>query len=255
MRPVKISIIIPTYNERENIEKLIPLIDVYLKGLDYEIIVVDDNSPDGTAAVAEALSSKYPVRVVKRPRKMGLSSAIHSGIRVASGEAIVVMDADFQHSPSLIPRLVKRLEECDVVIASRYVRGGGVRGFTLWRRLMSIGATLLARLLVRGCRGVKDPVSGYFAARRELVASWSPLEPEGYKVLVEILGTLRPRRVCEEPYVFERRAAGESKLGKRIVLSYVKTLYKLNKTGFLTLVLVAVGATAALVYLLISLLA
>lgn len=248
---MKVSIVIPTYNERENIEKLIPLIDKYMQGFNYEVIIVDDNSPDGTATVAEALSARYPVKVLKRPGKMGLTSAIYDGIRAASGDVIVVMDADLQHPPSLLPRLVKRLEECDVVIASRYVKGGGTRGFSSWRQLISLGATVLARLLVKGCRNVKDPVSGYFAAKRDILHAWKPIEPRGYKALVEILGLLRPRRACEEPYIFERRASGKSKLGKKVMLSYVRTLYKLNKWGFTALALLLVVTLATLVYLLL----
>jgi len=250
---VKISIIIPTYNERENIERLIPLIDNYMRGFNYEIIVVDDSSPDNTAKVAEALSAKYPVKVVKRPSKMGLSSAIYDGIRVSEGNVIVVMDADLQHPPAIIPKLVKHIDECDIVIASRYVRNGGIQGFGLFRFLISLGATMLARILIKGCRGVRDPVSGFFAAKREVLSAWRPIEPKGYKVLVEILGYLKPHRVCEEPYLFKQRASGTSKLGMRVILSYIRVLYKLNKTGFLILVLGALVFFAVLVYLLAKL--
>jgi dolichol-phosphate mannosyltransferase len=243
----------PTYNERENISKLIPLVDAYLREFEREIIIVDDNSPDGTALVAEALSGKYPVRVVKRPGKMGLTSAIHDGVRVASGDVVVVMDADLQHPPSILPRLIKRLEKCDIVVASRYVRGGGTSGFGPLRYTVSLGATLLARLLIPGCRRVRDPVSGYFAARREVIKAWSPVEPRGYKALVEILATLKSARVCEEPYIFERRASGKSKLSRREIFSYIKTLYKLNKKGFIGLILGGVALLTALVYVLILL--
>ncbi len=250
---MKISIIIPTYNERENIERLIPLIDNYIRGLNYEIIVVDDNSPDDTAKVAEALSTKYPVKVVKRPSKMGLSSAIYDGMRVSEGNVIVIMDADLQHPPSLIPKLVKHIDKCDIVIASRYLRGGGVQGFGLLRFLISLGATVLARILIKGCRGVRDPVSGFFAAKREILSAWRPIEPRGYKVLVEILGYLKPHRVCEEPYVFKQRASGTSKLSIQVILSYIRVLYKLNRTGFLILVLGASALFAVLIYLLAKL--
>ncbi|MCC6034487.1 MAG: polyprenol monophosphomannose synthase [Desulfurococcaceae archaeon] len=250
---MKISIIIPTYNERENIEKLIPLIDNYVRGLNYEIIVVDDNSPDNTAKVAEAFSTKYPVKVVKRPFKMGLSSAIYDGLRASEGNIVVVMDADLQHPPSLIPKLVKRVNECDIVIASRYIRGGGVQGFGLLRSLISFGATMLTRILIKSCRGVRDPISGFFAAKREVLSAWRPIEPKGYKVLVEILGYLKPHRVCEEPYVFRQRVSGKSKLSVRVILSYVRVLYKLNKIGFLILMSGALILLAVLTYSLIKL--
>ncbi|MEM0246333.1 MAG: polyprenol monophosphomannose synthase [Desulfurococcaceae archaeon] len=242
----RISIVVPTYNERENIGKLIELLAEYLKEHDYEIVVVDDNSPDGTAEVAESYSFKHPVKVVRRPGKMGLTSAIYDGVKNASGDVIVVMDADLQHPPSLVPRLVSKIQECDVVIASRYSKEGGIERWNLTRKLISLGAVLVTRLLVQECRGVKDPVSGFFAARREVISRWKPIVPEGYKALVEILSTAKPRRVCEEPYVFKGRSSGKSKLGSRVVLLHIKLLFKLHPS--------LVTAFTILVALLLSLL-
>lgn len=233
------TIIVPTYNEKENIGKLIELLAEHLKDYNYEIIIVDDNSPDGTAEVAESYSLRYPVKVVRRPGKMGLVSAIYDGVKSSSGNVIVVMDADLQHPPSLVPRLVTKTQECDVVIASRYLKGGGIERWDLSRRIVSFGAVLVTRLLVRECRKVKDPVSGFFAVRREVISRWKPLVPEGYKALVEILGTTKPRRVCEEPYIFKGRSTGRSKLGSRIIFSHVKLLFKLHPllvTAFIVLV-------------------
>lgn len=229
---VDVSIVVPTYNERENIPKLVELLDKYMKNYSYEIVIVDDNSPDGTAQIAEKLAEKYPIRVLKRPGKLGLSSAIYDGIRISRGRVVVVMDADLQHPPDAVPRLVEKTKKCDIVIGSRYVTGGGVENWSFTRRLISIGAILLARTIVPGCSRVKDPVSGFFAVRREILETWGPVEPEGYKVLVEILNRSRNARVCEEPYVFKGREHGVSKLTIKVMLSYVKTLIKLGLKRF-----------------------
>lgn len=217
----------PTYNERANIAPLIESLAKYLNGYTYEILVVDDNSPDGTADAAEALSGKYPVKVLRRPRKMGVTSAIHDGFKASSGSVIIVMDADFQHPPELVPRLLSRIRYCDVVVASRYAGGGRIEEWSFIRRAMSMVAVALVRVLVPECRSVKDPVSGFFALWREVLDSWRPVVPGGYKVLVEILATAKPTRVCEEPYVFRARRSGKSKLNTAVVFSFIKLLLKL----------------------------
>ncbi|ADV64668.1 polyprenol monophosphomannose synthase [Desulfurococcus mucosus] len=249
--PVKASIVVPTYNERENIRILIPMIHRALRdtGVDYEIIVVDDNSPDGTAEEAVHLSSAYPVKVVKRSGKLGLSSAIYEGVRHATGDIVVVMDADLQHPPEYIPALLRRIDGCDLVVASRYAPGGRVEGFPLVRRIVSKGSILLAHLVVPGTRRARDAVSGFFAAKREVVARWRMVEPRGYKVLVEILGELHDIRVCEEPIVFRSREKGSSKLTVRVMLSYIRTLFKLNPVSFTLYVLLILLLIAALVLL------
>ncbi|MEM0002535.1 MAG: polyprenol monophosphomannose synthase [Desulfurococcaceae archaeon] len=243
-----VSVVLPTYNERENIVQLIEQLAFYLKDYDYEIIVVDDNSPDGTAEVAESMKSKYPVRVIRRPGKLGLTSAIYEGVLNAKGEIVVVMDADLQHPPNLVPKLISKTDKCDVVIASRYIKGGGIEEWSLTRKIISIGAIILARLIVKECRSIKDPVSGFFAIKKSLLHSWKPLVPEGYKALVEILAVVKPKRICEEPYVFKSRSKGSSKLGGKIMLSYIKLLVKLSplRTALLILMLITLLASILL---------
>ncbi len=219
-----ISIIVPTYNERENIEELVKRIDASLRkeGLKYEIIIVDDNSPDGTADVAESLSSKYPIKVVRRPGKLGLSSAVLDGFKVAEGDLVVVMDADLQHPPEVIPKLVRTAANgCDIVIASRYVKGGSVGEWSVLRKLISKGATLIARILLPQSRNVKDPMSGFFLFKREVLEGSEGLDPKGFKILLEILVKGRYRSVCEVPFKFGQRFKGQSKLGMKEVINYV----------------------------------
>lgn len=224
----KISVILPTYNERENLPILIKQLAENLREYDYEIVVVDDNSPDGTAEVAESMSRQYPVKVVKRPGKMGYASAVYDGIKESTGDFIVIMDADLQHPPRLVPRLVERIGECDVVVGSRYIKGGGVREWGLLRRVVSIGAVVLARLMIPECRSVRDPVSGFFAIRRDIVSTWRPITNSGYKVLVEILYLTKPSKICEEPYVFSPRKRGRSKLSLRVVFSFIEMMLKIS---------------------------
>jgi len=225
-----LSIIVPTYNEAENVRELIERVEASLKGLDFEVIVVDDSSPDGTAEIAEELGKIYGnVKVVKRPRKMGLASAVLDGMKAAKHELIAVMDADLQHPPELLPKLLeKAMEGYDIVVASRYVEGGGIEEWGFWRRLISRGATFLAHTLLPRTRGVKDPMSGFFLIRRGVVEGVE-LNPIGYKLLLEVLVRGRYERVAEAPYVFEARRRGRSKLGLREVFDYVVFLFKLMR--------------------------
>lgn len=253
---MRVSVILPTYNERDNISMLIPLIHQALasRGIDYEIVVVDDNSPDGTAEAARELSREFNVKLVQRPGKLGLTSAIYDGIRASSGDYIIVMDSDLQHPPDLLPALIERANSCDIVIGSRYVEGGSVEGFPLVRRTISRGSIILARLLVPGARNVRDPVSGFFLVKREIIASWKPIEPRGYKALVEILSQLNSRvKVCEVPYRFRGRERGASKLGHRIILSYLKLLARINPAGFAAMAALAAAILALLVLAIVSL--
>jgi dolichol-phosphate mannosyltransferase len=163
-----LSITIPTYNEAENIPELIDRIEKTMKDKNFEIIIVDDNSNDGTADIAENLGKNYGnIKVIRRPRKMGLASAILDGIKVANGNIIAVMDADLQHPPELLPKMIKKIYEgYDIVIASRYVEEGGIEEWSILRRLISIGAISFAHLLFPRIRKIRDPISGFFYLRK-----------------------------------------------------------------------------------------
>lgn len=218
-----VSIIVPTYNERENVRELIPLIASIAteNNIDYEIIVVDDNSPDGTWRVAQEFASQYNVKVFVRYNERGLSSAIIHGAEKASCPCIVVMDADFQHPPEKIPDIVGLLEKgCDVVVATRYSRGGGVEGWSRLRLIVSKAATLIAKLFLPPTRRTSDPMSGFFGVRRGLLLN-PDIKPMGYKILLEILVKNPDAKVCDTPYVFRSRRKGVSKLGKKTILEYI----------------------------------
>ncbi len=216
-----LSIIIPTFNEKENIEKLIPQVfgQLLAANMEGEVIVVDDNSPDGTADAAEAFSERFNVRVVRRPGKMGLSTAVLEGFRQSNSPFLCVMDADHSHNPEAIPRMFKVLmrQGADVVIGSRHVPGGSIVGWPFHRKLVSKGAKLLARPITN----VKDPLSGFFMVKREALEGVE-LNPRGYKILLEILAKGNIHRVEEVPINFRNRRHGKSKLRKGEFWNYLR---------------------------------
>jgi len=224
-----ISIIIPTYNERDNIIPLVKRIDQALSDYDYEIVFVDDNSRDGTAELAIALSSKYPVKVMVRQNKRGLASAVVDGLKQATGQIVVVMDADLQHPPEVIPDLLQAIKGgADIAIASRYIKRGGCQGWGLTRRIISKGAIVLAHLLLPSTRRVRDPMSGFFMFNQQVVAH-ADLRPTGFKILLEILMEGEFQNIAEVPYTFSVRSGGESKLNARQQVDYLKHIYSLMK--------------------------
>ena len=184
-----VSIIVPTYKEAENLPLLIPQVAAALapRGWAWEIIVVDDNSPDQTRHVLDQLSARYPqVRFLIRTEDRGLSSAVLAGLELAAHEFIVVMDADLSHPPESVPSLVDALAkgDADFVIGSRYVCGGKTEDWSRLRWLNSAGATMLAKPLVGT---VKDPMAGFFGFRRESLRHADALNPIGYKIGLELI--------------------------------------------------------------------
>ncbi len=227
-----LSLIIPTYNEKDNIIPLVERIHQALSGLNYEIIIVDDGSRDGTIAAAQGLAARFPVKVIVRRGEKGLATAVVHGLKSASGSIVGVMDADLQHPPEVLPALVKAIGEgADMAVASRYIPGGGCPNWGLSRKIISKVALKIAHLLLPATRRVKDPLTGFFMFRRDRVDA-ALLKPTGYKISLEImlLGDL-PRTV-EVPFVFEERSAGRSKLRPRQQLAYLQHLFSLMaRTG------------------------
>jgi dolichol-phosphate mannosyltransferase len=232
---VPLSIVLPTYNESQNIARMLDSIaDTIPADSAAEIIVVDDNSPDGTGDIASRharnIRNKLRIQVISRPGKQGLSSAILAGVQSAAGDIVVVMDGDFSHPPQTILRLVEELEdpECDIAVASRYVKGGAVMGWPFKRRMASKGATKIAQVGLG--IDVKDPMSGFFAFRRRIIEGVE-FDAIGYKMLLEILVKTRGARVREVPYTFANRAAGSSKLDSAVVFDYFRAVWRLYRYG------------------------
>jgi dolichol-phosphate mannosyltransferase len=228
----KISIIVPSYNERDNVRPLLTRIAAALAGYDYEVIIVDDNSKDGTIDIVNSLTGEFPVRLLVRTQQRGLSTAVIHGLRHASGSIIGVMDADLQHPPEKLPDLVKAIESgADMAFGSRYVPGGGVPQWSALRRVISRGASLIAHLLLPAARRVKDPMSGFFMFRRDRVDP-DALKPIGYKIALEILLLGRFENVVEVPFIFEDRSAGASKLKASTQIEYLRHILSLMvRTG------------------------
>ena len=224
-----ISIIIPTYNEKDNVLPLIEKLHSVLSGYNYEVVFVDDNSRDGTIALVESLSKKYPVKIIVRKDVKGLATAVVEGFKHAAGQLFVVMDADLQHPPELIPNLLQALEAgADIAIASRYVAGGGMQNWSTTRKIISKGAIILSHILLPASRAVKDITSGFFAVKREVVES-AQLKPTGWKILLEILYMGKYQKVVEVPFIFALRTKGTSKLNSRQQIEYLKHIWSLMR--------------------------
>ena len=261
---VDLSIIIPTYNESENILHLLKSIKEKIPSpLFSEIIVVDDNSPDRTAELVEGYSqtlendnvevsnsssselklhgpndfinnshAQFSVSVIHRDEKKGLVSAIMDGIKSSKGQYILVMDADLSHSPDVIPKMVKELRnpDVDIVVASRYARGGSIIGWPFKRRLISKGAVKIAKYSLRLSKQITDPMSGFFALKRHIIDNVK-IDSAGYKILLEILVKSSDASVKEIPYTFTNRKAGQSKLDNTVIWDYIKAVYHLYRYG------------------------
>ena len=224
-----LSVVVPTYNEAGSLPTLAERLHTALTGRDWELIVVDDGSPDGTADVAAALAPRIPVRVVRRAGKAGLASAVVAGFDAARGDVLLVMDADLSHPPEVVPALVEALEHgADLAVGSRYVTGGGVMDWPLKRRAVSRVACLMGNLLVP----VRDATSGFFALRRSVVDGVK-LNPIGFKIGFEVIARGRYKTVVEVPYIFRDRELGASKFGRREIMQYVVQLGQVGRDRLL----------------------
>jgi len=219
-----LSIIIPTFNEEENIRDTIQKISHILRlGMTpFEIIVVDDSSTDKTQLiVTDLIRRRYPVVLVTRTKDPGLSQSVIEGIDKANGNVIVVTAADLSHDVSLIPTMYNEIKNnnTDIVIGSRYMPNGGIKDWPIKRRIISMGATFLARILFPE---ITDPVSGFFAVKRNLVVHTPQIQACGYKILLEILGKCRWYTFKELPYTFKNRAKGKSKMKLTTIIEYIR---------------------------------
>jgi len=248
---VTFSVVIPTYNESENILRLITEIENNLPTSHFtEIIIVDDNSPDGTGKLVEnyiqeqnaklengrenssnSSSKNYRVKVVHRRAKNGLIPAILDGVKQSTGMNVLIMDADFSHPPEVIPKMMRELalNPNSIIIGSRFIEGGKVVGWPQRRKLLSRGASALARLGLNVKR-VKDPMSGFFALPRELIQNIS-IDTKGYKILLEILVKNQEIPIKEIPYTFTDRQSGKSKMNYNVIMNYAEAIWQLYRHG------------------------
>ena len=222
---VNVSVIVPTYNERENLAPLAQRLFAILDAKHAELLIVDDDSPDGTAEAAKALAGHYPIRCIVRRDQRGLATAVIRGLREARGEMCVVMDADLSHPPEAIPALLKAMNDprVNMAVGSRFVTGGKVDlHWPLHRRLNS----WVGRLLARPLANVKDMMAGFFCVRRGDLHV-NRLNPIGYKIALELIVRHRWKNVVEVPITFRDRAAGQTKLSVAEQLRYLRHLWRL----------------------------
>jgi dolichol-phosphate mannosyltransferase len=225
--PIEISVIVPTFNERDNVLELVSRLERCLAGRAWEVIFVDDDSPDDTAALVRRLAQQdRRVRCLQRIGRRGLSSACVEGMLASGAPVLAVMDGDLQHDEELLPRMLDVLKQgdADVVVGTRYSAGGGVGQWEASRARMSRFATRLSRYVVRA--DISDPMSGFFALRREAFeAAVRQLSSIGFKILLDLVASSpAPLRICELPYQFRTRRAGESKLDSQAVWEYLMLL-------------------------------
>lgn len=224
---IELTIVVPTFNERGNIVELLRRIDAALAGVAWEVIFVDDNSPDGTAEQAWQMARQdRRVRCLKRVGRRGLSSACIEGMMASAAPYVAVMDADLQHDERLLPDMLRvlRQEDVDIVIGSRFVDGGSVGSFSSSRQQISWLATWLSRSVLRA--DLADPMSGFFAVRREAIeASVARLSGIGFKILLDLFASSpQPMRFKELPFEFRERFSGDSKLDSQVVWDYLMFL-------------------------------
>lgn len=229
----KISVIVPTYNERENLPVLLrKFAEVFEKNeIAGEVIVVDDNSPDGTGDLAEEFKGRYGfLKVVHRREKLGLGSAYLKGFNASDGELIFTMDSDLSHDPSYLSRFLKAADHADIVVGSRYAKEGKIVGWGIYRKLVSKVANFLAKLVVGG--EVRDVTSGYRAYRQDVFEQVPPekFQSSGYAFQLEMMSEARKRGFVVEPVpiTFVDRERGESKLGMLDILDFLKLAIKLG---------------------------
>lgn len=225
--PLELAVVVPTFDERENILELLRRLDAVLAGIEYEVIVVDDDSADGTAAAVQEVARTNPrVRALRRVGRRGLSSACIEGMMATAALYVAIIDADLQHDERLLTRMFAKLKAdgLDLVVASRHQEGGSSRGLPPWRQRLSDAGKRLSRFASRA--DVSDPMSGFFVADRrfidEVVRS---LSGRGFKILLDLLASSkRPVRVAELPYHFRPRLHGESKLDVLVGIEYLHLL-------------------------------
>jgi dolichol-phosphate mannosyltransferase len=230
-----ISLVVPTYNERQNIQQLVERTGKTLAaaGEPYELIIVDDNSPDGTGGEVRRLQADRPwLKLLVRADERDLSTAVLAGWKMAQGDILGVMDGDLQHPPENLLKLLEPIRDArgEIAVASRYVARGGVSDWKFRRKIISWTATLLAMVLPAKIRRVKDPMSGFFLLRRSVVEGRA-LKPLGYKILLEVLARGNYEKAVEVPYVFEERARGGSKMDLVQVWRYLVHLMRIRFTS------------------------
>lgn len=226
---MRLSIVIPTYNEKDNILTLVKQLDENLQGVDYEIIFVDDSTDETPEVIKRVQENSERIRMFHRDTEKGLATAVLLGFNEAEGEYLAVMDADLQHPPAILRKMYAVMEEgADFCIPSRFIFNGSDGGLNLYRKFVSATARYLGKFMLKSIRNVSDPTSGLFMFRKEAIKG-ADLRPIGWKIMVEVLAMADFETIYEIPYCFEQRNAGESKLNTSVTIEYIKQLLRLRR--------------------------
>jgi dolichol-phosphate mannosyltransferase len=255
--PAELTVVVPCYNEAENVAPLVARLEAALRGITWEVVFVDDDSPDGTTARVREIAARDPrVRGLRRIGRRGLASAVTEGVLSSSATYVAVIDGDLQHDESILPTMLAAVREgTEVAVGSRHTEGGeAAEGFSAARGAVSSAGARLAALLLP--TPVRDPMSGFFLMPRALFEALAPkLSARGFKILLDVLLSAgRPLRVAEVPYRFRPRHAGESKLDATVLLEFLGLLLDKALGGWLPwrfMAFAAVGAVGVLVHLLV----
>ena len=227
----KVSVVVPTFNESENVGNLVNQIDYALKGIEYEVIFVDDSNDNTPEVIEQVMKENHNVRMKHRVGETGLATAVIEGFRMAEGDYIAVMDADLQHPPKILKSMYCCLETgVDFCVPSRFIPGGSDGGLGPYRKLVSAVARYIGKILLPCLRKITDPTSGLFMFRRDVIKN-ADLQPIGWKILIEVLAMGTYRTVVEIPYRFQARPAGESKLTSKVTVEYLEQVRGLMKRG------------------------
>lgn len=227
-----LSIVIPTYNEIQNLQDFIELTIRTLDDQAHEIIIVDDNSPDGTGVVADRLKDRYSsIKVIQRAKKLGIASAIIEASRIARGSVIITLNGDFQHPPQYLKKIIRYIPEYDLVIASKYSKHSDIKDSRFLRYIASKIATYLVYFFIPKLSGIRDPLSGYFAFRKTVIKNVS-MNHYSSKCLMHILVKGAYKNVIEIPYSFQRRRHGTSKFSLFDCFTFLKDLSILSQNPF-----------------------
>ncbi len=227
----RISVVVPTYNEAENVGNLVNQIEYALRGIEYEVIFVDDSTDDTVDAIKAVMKENVNVRLEHRETEKGLATAVLKGFSLANGDYIAVMDADLQHPPKILRSMYAVMETgADFCVPSRFIPGGSDGGLGPYRKLVSGVARYIGKIMLPSLRKITDPTSGLFMFRRAVIEG-ADLRPIGWKIMVEVLAMGTYKSVVEIPYKFQARPAGESKLSSKVTIEYLKQVAELTKRG------------------------
>ena len=226
----KLSIIIPTYNEKDNIKILVKKIEDSVKDIEHEIIFVDDSNDGTDKEIKKEQKNNSNIVLNHRIDKKGLSSAVIDGIEISTGNIIAVMDADLQHPPHLLKQMYDEIVNgVDICIPSRFITGGNDGGLNLYRKAVSATARYIAKIFIPNLYKISDITSGIFCFRKDILDKNYKLNPIGWKIMLEVLCKSNYKIISEIPYRFDQRNACNSKMNKKVMLEYLKQVKILRK--------------------------